>query len=136
MEAKAEFLKAVAVKGTLAALWLDALRVYLPLITAAEEIGGESACACRPFDERWERAFRAWAVSEPLDAHVTSGRGRGRLDCMAVANWPVVSQRQLCHTPYAAARGSTAWQAQSAAGQASNIHSIKIQGRNEGTANG
>jgi hypothetical protein len=92
MEAKAEFLKAVAVKGTLEALWLDALRLYLPLISVAEEIGGESACACRAFDGRWERAVRARTVSEPWDAYVTSGRGRGRLDGMAVANWAVVNQ--------------------------------------------
>jgi hypothetical protein len=31
MEAKAEFLKAVAVRGALEALWLNALRLYLAL---------------------------------------------------------------------------------------------------------
>jgi hypothetical protein len=72
MEDKGWPLKQLALQGTLEALSLDALRLYLLLMVGAEEIGRESASACRRFDVRWERVFRAKVVSGPWDARVTS----------------------------------------------------------------
>jgi hypothetical protein len=72
MEDKGGPLRQAALRGTLKALPLDALRLYQSPTVSAEEIGRESARACRQFDVRWQRAFRARAISGPWDVRVIS----------------------------------------------------------------